>query len=150
MNNVDKKMKDIKIKDISNNDIQYYQNKLFEKFSLSNNEERFERYQHSIGVMKKALELVDLYNLPISKEKVQIAAILHDYAKFLSNEEFENIVLKHGLPMDILETSPKVWHALLGRWAVEEELDIHDEEILSAIEFHTTGKKEMTPLEEII
>ncbi len=131
-------------------EIKDYQTCLFEKFSSSQDEERFERYQHSIGVMKKAIELIDLYHLPVDKNKAMIAGILHDYAKLLTKSEFEDIVLRHALPLSVLDSSPKVWHALLGRWVVEDELDIHDEEILSAIEFHTTGKKQMTPLQEVI
>ena len=108
------------------------------------------RYYHSIGVYEMALKLVDMHKLAINPEKVSLAAILHDYSKFSTMEDYEYIVQKYNLNKDVLKDDIKVLHALLGKYVVMDELGIDDEEVLDAIETHTTGKEDMNALQEII
>lgn len=129
---------------------EFYKEKLLLKYKEQNNEEMYERYEHSINVSKMCVELIERLHLNIDIEKAKIAGILHDYAKFCTKDEFEIVVLQYGLDTNMLNKSYKIWHALLGRYIVEKELDIHDEEILSAIQFHTTGKANMSSLEELL
>ncbi|NTW72559.1 MAG: HD domain-containing protein, partial [Eubacteriaceae bacterium] len=44
----------------------------------------------------------------------------------------------------------QLMHGPVGRLVARKEFGIEDEEVLSAIEFHTTGKANMTLLEKII
>lgn len=129
---------------------EFYKEKLLLKYKEQNDEEMYERYEHSINVSKMCVELIERLHLNIDIEKAKIAGILHDYAKFCTKDEFETVVLEYGLDTNVLNKSSKIWHALLGRYIVEKELNIHDEEILSAIQFHTTGKANMTLLEELL
>lgn len=104
-----------------------------------------ERYLHSIGTMEMAVELAKKYNCDV--EKAQIAGLLHDCAKCLSKEElktFENTF------EDCEKLSIKTWHAPVGAYIVQRDFDIKDKEILSAIRWHTIGKKDMSNFEKII
>lgn len=130
--------------------LEYYKNRLLEKYKEKNDEEMYERYEHSLNVSKMCVELIERLNLNIDKDKARLAGLIHDYAKFVTKDEYENLILEEGLDTSLLDKPKKIWHALIGRYVVEKELDIHDEDILSAIEFHTTGKDNMTPLEEVL
>ncbi len=131
-------------------DLEFYKEKLLNKFKEKKDEEMFERYEHCLNVSKMCLQLVDHYKLDMDKNKVLLAGLLHDYAKFYSMEEYEQLVLEYNLDTYILQSPRKILHALLGRYAVEKDFDIHDEDILSAIEYHTTGKENMTLLQKIL
>ena len=133
-------------------DLEYYKRKLLEKYQSSNasSEKYMKRYYHSIGVYEMAFKLVDMHKLAIDPDKLALAAILHDYSKFSTIEEYEKIVEKYNLNKDILKDDIKVLHALLGKYVVMDELGIDDAEVLDAIVTHTTGKDDMNPLQEII
>ena len=104
-----------------------------------------ERYEHSIGVMEKAVELAERFNCDI--EKAQVAGLLHDCAKCLSKEE----LLKYKDRFDECEiNSSKTWHAPVGAIVAKEVYGVEDYDILSAIRWHTIGKKDMTDFEKII
>lgn len=74
--------------------------------------------------------------LGLNYEKVFLAALLHDCAK-----PFHRAM--EGVPA-------AVEHQFLGREEAEKTYGIRDEEILSAIECHTTGKPAMSTLEKLI
>ncbi|MGL5648076.1 MAG: bis(5'-nucleosyl)-tetraphosphatase (symmetrical) YqeK, partial [Clostridium sp.] len=46
--------------------------------------------------------------------------------------------------------TPELWHSIVGPIVAKEKFNINDEEILSAIRFHTTGKEDMSLLDKII
>lgn len=131
-------------------DLEFYKNKLLEKYKEKNDEEMYERYEHSLNVSKMCVELIERLHLNIDIDKAKLTGLIHDYAKFVTRDEYENLILEKSLDTSLIDKPKKIWHAILGRYVVENELDIHDEEILSAIEFHTTGKENMTPLEEVL
>ena len=88
-----------------------------------------DRYEHSLGVefMSAALAMAHGVNI----EKAETAGLLHDCAKTIHNEK----------PYSHAFKGPEVAHDMYG---------IDDPEILSAIKWHTTGKKDMTDLEKIV
>ena len=131
-------------------DLELYKNKLLEKYKEKNDDEMFERYEHSLNVCKYMEKLINHHKINIDKDKALLTAILHDYAKFYSMDEYEQLVLEYNLDSYILTAPRKILHSLLGRYAVNKELKIEDEEILSAIEYHTTGKENMTLLQELL
>lgn len=104
-----------------------------------------ERYWHSIGTMEMAMELAKRFNCDI--EKAQVAGLLHDCAKCLSNEELKKYIDNFE---DCEKISPKTWHAPVGAIIAKRDWNIVDDEILSAIRWHTIGKKDMTDFEKII
>lgn len=131
-------------------DLEYFKKKLLDKYKEKNDDEMYERYSHSLNVAKFCEKLVKVHNLEIDMDKVILAGLLHDYAKFYSEKEFEDLVLEFGVDTYVLSTHKKIWHAILGKYAVLKDFGINDEEILSAIECHTTGKADMTLLQEIL
>lgn len=104
-----------------------------------------ERYEHSIGVMETAIELAERFNL--DKEKAMTAGLVHDCAKCLSIEEMK----KYSFCLDKCELeSIKTWHAPIGAVIAEKEYGISSSEILSAVRYHTIGRKDMSAFEKII
>ena len=107
------------------------------------------RYQHSLGVCYSAASLAMVYGIDVNK--ALYAGLLHDCAKYLSNDEKINKCVKHNLPISDCEmNNPELLHAKLSAFYAEKKYEITDEEILSAITYHTTGKPCMTTLEKII
>lgn len=107
------------------------------------------RYDHSFRVMDCALTLADIYGCDY--EKTRIAAISHDCAKELSCEVLVNIAQSEDLNLDEVTLSePQLLHGPIGRVIATKDLDIKDDDILNAIHYHTTGRKNMTTLEKII
>lgn len=124
---------------------------MYTKFSIEELKEKLknclteERYEHSIGTMEKAMELALKFNCDV--KKAQYAGLLHDCAKCLTNEELE----ESKSCFEACEMlSAKTWHAPVGAILAKEKYAIDDEEILSAIRWHTVGKKDMTDFEKII
>ena len=99
------------------------------------------RYYHSLEVAKKALELNELLNLGLDCDKVYLAGLLHDAAKLKSDDYLWSIIVK-DFPnlVDQVKDTKTIWHSLAGPEIVKREYNIFDEEILSAIFYHTTGK----------
>lgn len=107
------------------------------------------RFHHTLGVMYTAAALAMRYGEDI--ERAQIAGLLHDCAKCIPNDKKLKLCKRHNIPVSETEQkSPYLLHARLGAYIAEAKYGIHDPEILSAIEFHTTGRSAMTLLEEII
>lgn len=107
------------------------------------------RYQHTIRVTDTAIELAKQYG--VDEEKSELAGILHDYAKFRPPEEMKSIIEKEeNIPGDLLQYAEELWHAPVGAYLVEHEVGVGDEEILLAIQYHTTGRANMTLLEKVI
>ena len=107
-----------------------------------------ERFEHSLGVAEKSIELAQKFNLNI--EKAEIAGLLHDCAKCLSKEELINIITNFINVEQCEMINPKTFHAPAGVYIAQKEFNIQDEEILSAIRWHTIGHRNMTDFEKII
>ncbi|OLF91239.1 Hydrolase (HAD superfamily) YqeK [Bacillus paralicheniformis] len=107
-----------------------------------------QRYIHTVGVMETAVQLAERFGADV--KKAEIAAIFHDYAKFRPKEEMKQIILNGGGPLEVLDFHHELWHAPAGAALVKTEVGITDEDILSAIRFHTSGRPNMTLLEKVI
>lgn len=107
------------------------------------------RYEHSIGVEYTAGTMAFMYG--VDCEKAMIAGLLHDCAKYVPNDKKIRKCEKRGISISPYEyENPELLHAKLSAVYAQEKYDVTDEEILSAIECHTTGKPAMTILEKII
>lgn len=107
------------------------------------------RYEHTVRVTDKAVELADRFQA--DSEKAEIAAALHDYAKYKPKELMERWILRdRRLPKDLLDYHHELWHGPVGALMLEQELGIKDAAILSAISSHTTGKKHMSVLDKVV
>lgn len=106
-----------------------------------------ERYEHSIGTAECARELAERFGL--DSEKAYLTGLIHDCAKCLPKDETLKII--NNLPLEDGEfCNPKTHHAPAGVYIAQKEFNINDEEILSAIRWHTLGKINMSEFEKII
>ncbi len=99
------------------------------------------RRLHTLGVILTAKELAK--KLGIDQNKVEIAALLHDVAKYKDYKNYPNFILPNNCPSEVA-------HQFLGEYIAKEELGITDTEILNAIKYHTTGRANMSTLEKVI
>lgn len=107
------------------------------------------RLFHTRGVMYTAAALAMCHGASI--KKAMYAGILHDCAKYLSEEEQLSQCEKYNIEVrDIERRNPYLLHAKVGACFAQKKYGITDPQILSAITWHTTGKPEMTLLEKII
>ena len=106
------------------------------------------RLRHCLGVEKAARELAERFSLDV--EKAGLAGLLHDYAKKVSDEDFLALIDKYRLNPDLKNWGNNVWHGMVGIYKIQEDLDLHDPEILRAIEIHTVGADQMTDLDKVI
>ena len=107
------------------------------------------RFIHTQGVMYTCASLAMAYD--IDMEKAQVAGLLHDCAKCMPNDKKLSMCKKNHIPVsDFERENPFLLHARLGAYLASEKYHISDEDILSAITYHTTGRPGMRPLEEIV
>lgn len=107
------------------------------------------RMLHSEGVAKCAVRLSELYGY--DKEKAYLAGILHDCAKYLSEEQVKHYVDKYEIYLDEYEKDNlALSHSIIGSVLIRHEFDIEDIDIITAVRYHTTGKANMDILEKII
>ncbi len=84
-------------------------------------------------------------------EQAMIAGLLHDCAKCIPSEKKIRMCKKHDIPITKVEyANPGLLHAKLGAYLAKEKYEIEDEDIISAICCHTTGKPEMNKIEKIL
>ena len=108
-----------------------------------------DRYRHTLGVMYTAAALAMAHDHDM--EQAQMAGLLHDCAKCIPNKKKLKICKKQNIRISSAEkSSPFLLHAKLGAYIAKEKYQIEDEEILSAIRWHTTGKEAMSELEKIV
>jgi predicted HD superfamily hydrolase involved in NAD metabolism len=84
-------------------------------------------------------------------EKAMLAGLMHDCAKCMPNAKKLKMAEKNHLDISDLERkNPFMLHAKLGALLAQKKYDIDDEEILSAIRWHTTGRPQMSLLDKIV
>ncbi|MGN7476719.1 bis(5'-nucleosyl)-tetraphosphatase (symmetrical) YqeK [Solibacillus silvestris] len=106
------------------------------------------RYIHTIGVMETAIRLAEQYGE--DPKKAEVAAILHDIAKYADVEWMKKVVMEQQLDSRLLDWNAEILHGPVGAWIAETEFQIDDSAILNAIRYHTTGRADMTAFEKII
>lgn len=107
------------------------------------------RYIHTLGVRYTCGALAMKYGYDI--EKAQLAGLLHDCAKYMSDEELLAKCQKHNIDITPEEkAAPHLLHGKLGAYYAKSKYNIDDEEILEAISYHTTGKPNMSMLCKIV
>ena len=106
------------------------------------------RIPHVLGTEQEAIRLAARYGADV--EKARRAALLHDCTKKLDMEEQLSLCRQYGIQLDELEQRAlKLLHARTGAEIARDVFGV-DDEIYSAIRWHTTGHANMTLLEKII
>ncbi|AQY51207.1 hypothetical protein PWEIH_11920 [Listeria weihenstephanensis FSL R9-0317] len=106
------------------------------------------RFIHTLGVEKTALELADHYK--IDRNKVSLAALLHDYAKYMDKEAMMAVMVEQKMDPKLFTYNQELWHAPVGAFFAKTKFDVDDEDVLQAISCHTTGNAAMTTLDKIL
>ncbi|MCR5356082.1 MAG: bis(5'-nucleosyl)-tetraphosphatase (symmetrical) YqeK [Lachnospiraceae bacterium] len=107
------------------------------------------RFIHSAAVAGTASALAMKYGEDCSKAVV--AGILHDCAKCYDDDELVSLCKKKDIPVSGFEEEHGfILHAKYGAYLAKSKYGIEDEDILSAIRWHTTGHEDMTLLEKIV
>src|SRR5690625_3799733 len=77
------------------------------------------RYQHTLGVVHTAVSLAQQYGA--DPQKAEIAAILHDYAKFRPEHEMRQWMRTvPEIPHDLLQYNKELWHSFVRAYLVQE------------------------------
>ncbi len=107
------------------------------------------RYNHSLCVADEAKRLALKYGA--NPDDMYLAGLLHDITKYMPDEEQLKLFEKFGIMLTNVEmASPQIWHAVSGALYVKHELKIENDDIVSAIRYHTTAKADMSLCEKII
>ena len=106
------------------------------------------RIPHVLGTEQEAIRLAERYGADV--EKARAAALLHDCTKKLDMPAQLALCEQYGIELDELEQKAlKLLHSKTGA-AIARDVFGVDDDIYSAIWYHTTGHAHMTKLEKII
>ena len=105
------------------------------------------RYRHSLGVEDMAVKLAGIHGA--DAEKAAFAGRYHDLAKNFDNETMNGYIRKYGLPEKLIDNNALA-HSKVGAVLLENEFGVTDPEILDSVRYHTTARKGMSLLEEIV
>ena len=100
-----------------------------------------QRIEHTAYVLETAIELANRFGA--DAKKARIAALLHDCAKYLPEEQL----------LSYADTTPPmlpILHAPAGADYAKSAYGVDDPDILRAIRLHTTGDAGMTLLDKVI
>ncbi len=99
------------------------------------------RYIHTLGVQKRALEIVQYHN---KDEKfindLSLASLLHDICKEWGEERMLPYIEKHFKEKIHLPTG--IWHSYVGSIYIQEKLCITNQRVIDAIYNHTIVEDE--------
>lgn len=109
------------------------------------------RYGHTLGVEREAKALGEIF-LPNDVTRLRAAALLHDITKNLAIEKQLKICEEFGIIIEDADIrAPKLFHAKTGSAVAERNFpEYTDEEIISAVRWHTTGRADMSLFEMLI
>ena len=105
------------------------------------------RYIHSLGVEEMAVRLAEMHRA--DTDKAAFAGRYHDLAKNFDNETMDAYIRKYDLPEYLLGNNALA-HSKVAAAILENEFGVDDEDVLNAVRYHTTARKDMSILEETI
>lgn len=107
------------------------------------------RYAHTWAVAYTAAALSMRYGYNI--EDARLAGVLHDCAKYMSDNDLINICIQNKETISEVEyDNPQLIHAKAGSIIAKTIYNITDPYILNAVRYHTTGRPNMTDIEKTI
>ena len=109
------------------------------------------RYLHTLAVEKEAARLGEIY-LPDDVNRLRAAALLHDITKKLDLSEHLQICSTFGIMIGKFpEKEMKLFHSKTAPAVIENDFEgFYDDEILSGVRWHTTGRDAMTAFECLV
>lgn len=107
------------------------------------------RFRHTLSVAETAVVLAARFG--VNPLQAHLAGLLHDCAKGLDASDLTALIRSGGISADEYEISmPALLHAPAGEALARSQYHISDSAVLSAIRWHTTGRRNMTRLEKVI
>lgn len=108
-----------------------------------------DRMAHTMGVMYTCAALAMAHGTDL--QDAQAAGLLHDSAKCIPNKKKLKMCEERKIPVSSFEKEhPFLLHAKLGAYIAREKYGIKNEDILTSITYHTTGRPAMDTLEKIV
>ena len=107
------------------------------------------RLAHTYAVCEAAIILAERFGA--DKNKAYQAALLHDCARGLNEEQLKTYCHENNIELDdYMKNEINPVHALVGADMAKRQFDISDEAVLSAIRNHAIGCEKMSLLDKII
>lgn len=107
------------------------------------------RQLHIYGVLQSSLALAQLHG--VSAEKAATVAALHDCAKHFPRDEVLQLQSEGHIQLSEEDLKfPALWHGPVGAWLARSQFGIEDADILDAVEHHTLGHADASPLLQLI
>ncbi|WP_295289448.1 nicotinate-nucleotide adenylyltransferase [uncultured Catenibacterium sp.] len=110
--------------------------------TMIKNRMKEKRYKHTLSVASLTRDFCESNG--IDPLKGYIAGMMHDVAKEMPHDQAKELMKKYYASH--LDQPEPIWHQWLSRYVCENEFLINDEEILKAIEDHTTASTSMSLL----
>ncbi|MBO5411793.1 MAG: nicotinate (nicotinamide) nucleotide adenylyltransferase [Clostridia bacterium] len=108
--------------------------------------EKPERVAHSLRVAELAVARAPALKIP--EKQAITASLFHDCGKYLT---LDNPLLDGFIPDTRYGEIPaSVLHQYTGAYVAEKRFGVTDEEVLDAIRYHTSGRENMRPLEQLV
>lgn len=107
------------------------------------------RYIHSLNVADSAKMLAKLYGY--DEDVAYTAGLIHDCCKDTPAGLQLSYMLENGVELSEYELGvAKLYHSICGSVFVKKEFGIDNQDIINAVRYHTTGRRDMSLLEKII
>ena len=108
-----------------------------------------ERFLHSRNTALLAHDLCRRFG--INPMAGYLAGIAHDLSKQTDSKMLLRLAKEDGLPISELEKErPNLLHGRAAAVLLKERFCIHNNDVLEAVAFHTSGKENMCPLAKVI
>ena len=107
------------------------------------------RFIHSLNVANESVMLAYLNGYDI--DKAYFAGLMHDCCKELPRESQLELVKRSRFEVtDVELEAPKTHHGIAAEVYLRENFGVEDDEILSAVRYHTVGRGGMGMLDKIV
>lgn len=108
-----------------------------------------ERFDHVMRVLEVGKKLGEKFN--ISKEKIEIAILLHDILKEAPLEELKEMCSTYNYKeLNVDADINPIIHGFAAAVYAIEKYNVYDINILNAVKYHTIGRENMSLLERIV
>lgn len=111
--------------------------------------EKPSRFEHSLGVVEVSEVLARRFRLDV--ELARMAAIFHDFNRYMDGQSLLSFCLDHKIPVEEEEkAAPMLLHGAVAAWYFPVVTGIKDERVVRAIRHHTLASPEMGALGAVI
>lgn len=107
------------------------------------------RFVHSLNVADSAKELARIYGC--DEAIAYTTGLIHDVCKDTPAGLQLSYMLENGMELTEIEiNTAKLYHAMCGSVYIQKEFGIENQDMINAVRYHTTGRKNMSLLEKIV